>query len=811
MSTYFQKTGPDKPHVSDGDFNITRVFMIMLNKWYLFAISLVAVFFLAHMYLSHTLPVYGVSATILINKDQGNYSLNDQFMKGMGLSQGNQNIQNQIMLLSSRTVTERALKELPFETDFYFKTLRNQLPVYPEVPFEITSINNAGLPRNTEFEVKYLGNNRFSLNTNSKSTLKIHCQISSEDTVKFQNGGFVISSVDSIWIAKNIGKKFYFIVHNKANLTKNYNRRLKVISTTKDGTTIKLSLEGTNRAKDVDFINKLTDIFVTLSLDKKNLEASRRIQFIDDQLVGISDSLSLTENRLQQFRSRNKVMDVSTQGQAIINQSMELENQRARIAVETNYYNYLNECLEKNVTSEVPVAPATMGITDPGLTRLVGELVELQGQLSSKSLGDKNPLQNQLLQRIKNTKGALLETLKGLRQANALAVQENNSQIKQINNQAATLPSTERQLLGMERKFKLNDELYTFLMERRSEQQMQKASNVADNEVIDYATESDAIIVSPKSSKIYLLAWFAGMAIPFLLILLADALSRSVTAEEISSLTDLPVAGKIPHNPFKNSLVVTENPESPVSESFRLLRSRMQFFTKENKSPLILVTSSNAAEGKTFTAMNLALAYSLMGKKTVLIGFDLRRPKIFNDFHITNEKGVTTFLIGKDNLNEVIINTGFKNLAIIPSGPVPPNPSELTALEKTSLLFSSLKNQFDYIIVDSSPIGLVSDTYHLASMADSILLVVRNKKTLKSMFEQVLKDLKINDIKSISLVINDVDHKNKGYGYTYYTPSRELKTENGKSKGIKPGFMNKKSKQNKQDVPQGSPWKSNLE
>ncbi len=795
---------------TDDGFDLVRIFNLLISKWYFFVIALAVAFFLAKVYINHTLPVYKVSSSVLVTENERTTNLNDQFLQGMGLPSGTRNIQNQIMVLKSRTLTERTLELLPFEIEFYFKTLRNKLPIYPDVPIRISLLTGNDLPRNVDFVFTYVGDNRFHLESDSRKKLDLDIKSSFGDTIKFPGGSMAINIGDLNWLNRNQKRKFYFVIPDKMSLVRNFNRRLKVEAVSRDGTTIRVSLEGTNRAKDVDFINKLTDIFVSLSLDKKNLEAARRIQFIDDQLVDISDSLVLTENRLQQFRSRNRVMDLSTQGQAIINQSVELENQRARIAVETNYYNYLAEYLEKDVSNEVIVAPATMGITDPGLTRLVAELATLQGQLSSGSLGQMNPLQSQLMQRIKSTRAALLETLNGLRRANAMAVEENLSQIRRLNSQAAELPGTERQLLGIERKFRLNDELYTFLLERRAEQQMQKASNFADNEVIDYAHELDSTLVSPNRAVVFLVAWFLGIAIPTLVIFLLEFFNKTVQIEDINRISYLPIAGKIPRSNAKTNTVVLENPESGVAEAFRILRSKMQFFTKEAKSPVILLTSSLPEDGKTFTAINLASVYSLLGKKTVLIGFDLRKPKIFGDFNIDNESGVSTYLIGKDKLQDIIKPTQYENLYIIPAGPVPPNPSELTALPKTEELLNSLRKQFDCIIIDSSPIGLVSDTYHIASMADLCLLIVRYDKTLKDVLEKTLNEIKVSDIKSISLVINDLpfDGKHYGYGGKYgYTKNPE--NNNHKLSNIK--LINrKKPKKVSQILENAEQWHSKI-
>ena len=406
-----------------------------------------------------------------------------------------------------------------------------------------------------------------------------------------------------------------------------------------------------------------------------------------------------------------------------------------------------------------------MGITDPGLTKLVADLADLQGQFYSKSLGEKNPLQSQLAQRVRNTKEALRETLNGVRRSNNLAMNEIKEQIRTVNAQASALPVTERQLLGIERKYKLNDELYTFLLEKRAGAQIQKASNMPDNEVVD-PSRPDFVPVRPKTTLIYVFALMAGIGIPFLWISIADYFNNKVREDEdIKKITDIPITGHIPHSPLKTNTMSFDEPQSQVAEAFRTLRSRMQFFTKETKGPVILITSSMPEEGKTFTAVNLASVYSLIGKKTVLVGFDLRKPKIYTDFGLGNDQGVSTWLIGKDGLQEIIKETSYENLSIIPAGPVPPNPSELIALEKTGELLKLLKERYECIIIDSSPIGTVSDTFHLATLADTSILIVKQNVTLKDLLEDTLKELKISDIKSLSIVINDLRPEYKRYGY----------------------------------------------
>ena len=762
----FQLTGSGRKQQHEDVLELRKVFYLMSSKWYYFLITLLAAFVCAFVYIKYTIPVYKVSATLLINEERRGVTVgNNQIFEGFGLGAGATNLDNQMMLLSSKKLIDRTIDELDLEIEYYQRGLLKKRALYPDPPIRVVPENVDSLPRDTEFEFKYLDNKMFNLEAGYDDSFKLDTITTPGSLIKFAGYSFTIKQQSDEWAGKNKNKKIYFKNHDRKKLVDSYKKRLKVESASKNGTIVNISLEGTNRTLDKDFLEKLTEIFLNNSLDKKNQEAIRTIQFIDDQLIGISDSLVITETRLQQFRSRYKVMDLSAQGQVIIDQAMSLDNEKARLGIEANYYNYLADYLAKDNIGQAPIAPATMGITDPGLTRLVTDLADIQGQFYSKSLGEKNPLQSQLAQRLRNTKEALRETLNGVRRANNLAMAEITEQIRTVNAQAAALPVTERQLLGIERRYKLNDELYTFLLEKRAEAQIQKASNMPDNELVD-PSDADIFPIKPKTAFVYLLAFLAGAGFPFFWILLADALNNKVKEDEdIERITDLPISGHIPHSTQETNKIVLNEPSSNTAEAFRSLRSRMQFFTKEVKSPVILITSSMPEEGKTFTAINLASAYSLMGKKTVLVGFDLRRPKIYTDFGLGNDKGVSSWLIGKDTLEDIIKETSHNNLFIIPAGPVPLNPAELTILEKTKELINLLKERFECIIIDSSPIGVVSDAYHLALMADTCLLIARQKMTLKDVLNNTIKEVRISDIRSVSIVMNDVLPEYRIHGY----------------------------------------------
>jgi tyrosine-protein kinase Etk/Wzc len=777
----FQFTGSGDRTRQEDIVDFKKIFRSIVSHWYYFIIALVFALICSFLYNTYTVPTYRVSTTLLINEgNKGGVIENNQLFEGLLLGAGTQNLDNQIALLSSKSLIRRTLDELPFYIEYYKRSFNKKVSLYPHSPIKIIPEIVDSLPRDIQFTFKYLNNNRFNLDIESIDSFNLHTRLSFGEIINAPGGRFRIELSDSIWFAKNPEDEIKFIFHSQNELVESFRNRMKVERISKTGTIVKLYLDGANQTMDIEFLNKLNEIFLNNSLEKKNVEAVRIIQFIDDQLIGISDSLVITENKLQQFRSQHKVMDLSAQGQVIINQAMSLENEKARLGIEANYYNYLADYLVKDNAGQVPIAPATMGITDPGLTKLVADLADLQGQYYSKSLGEKNPLQSQLAQRLRNTKDALMETLNGVRRSNNLAMSEIMEQIRTVNAQASALPITERQLLGIERKYKLNDELYTFLLEKRAGAQIQKASNVPDNEVIDPSC-ADVMPIKPKRQLVYLLALMAGVMFPFLWILIADAFNNKVREDEdITKLTDITISGHIPHSIMGKNTEILEVPDSQTAEAFRSLRSRVMFFTKEAKVPVILITSSMPEEGKTFTAINLASAFSLIGKKTVLVGFDLRKPKVYTDFNIDNDQGVSTWLNNKSGLQDILKDTHYTNLSIIPAGPVPPNPSELIVREKTEELLELLKERYECIIIDSSPIGTVSDTYHLSTLVDILILLVRQNITFKDLFENTLKELKINHINRISIVVNDLGNESKhnGHGERYRLSKSKEKVSN---------------------------------
>lgn len=765
--TYINSPQYSVQHIRQANVQyLKKIFSLVASNWYWLVACVILSLGGAAVFLKLTYPVFRVEAKVLIEEESTPGIMGaDQLLEGFGLQPGMQNLDNQIMILSSWTLIKRALEGLPMRYDCYERNFLSGISYYPLFPVKVEVVSGLSNMYNQEFKLRYEGNNKVRVSCNK--FIKLDTIVMLGSMVKTDFAEFSIHPTEDFSRVFREKKKIYFIFYDPDFLIETFQERLKVEAATNEGTIVNLSLEGTNVASEIIFLDELVRVFLARNLEKKNQEANRIIEFIESQLTTVTDSLTITETKLQNFRSRNRVMDISAQGQQIVEQAVRLEQEKAQLKLKANYYEYLADYLSKEDVQESPIAPSSMGIEDPLLTSAMQELASLQAEYFSGNVGEKNPLQNQLELRIRNTKQSLNETLQGIIKGNELAMQENQEQLDEMNSRASKLPRTERQLLGIEREFNLNNVLYTFLLQRRAEAQIQKASNKADNELVDPA-RANSRPISPNLIIVALITLFCGAGLPFIAMILIDSFNTRILSEEdLKHITNLPVVGHIPHSRLNYQTIVLNDPQSDVAESFRNLRTRMEFFTREIDHPLIMVSSSIPGEGKTFTVVNLASAYSLTGKKTVIVGFDLRRPKIAPDFEIPNHKGVSTYLIGKDKLDDIIFPTGYDNLFVIPAGPVPPNPSELTASEKARGMFEMLKQQFDFIVVDTAPVGVVSEGFMIATMADANILMVRHRISLKRLLEITLLNAKENGVSKLSLLINDLRAGSSSYKYAY--------------------------------------------
>ncbi|MBQ5506234.1 MAG: polysaccharide biosynthesis tyrosine autokinase, partial [Prevotella sp.] len=568
---------------------------------------------------------------------------------------------------------------------------------------------------------------------------------------------------------KDNSRKLYFRLNSYPSLVRQLSSYT-VSATSKQSSVVSIVMNGSNPGKIVEFTNMLMNEYVNRGLEKKNLVSENTIRFIDDELTGIQESLGSAASELKEFRTQNDLMNLDMQATQIYNNIQALERERAEMTVNVKIYKRLQDYIKEQIDDpENLAAPSTMGIADPLLNQLVRDLVTLSQTKATQLLTqtEQHPQIVKLNEQIVTTKKTLLETINNLVINADMSLDEINKRIAKAVSETKVLPEKQQQLINYQRNFNFNDETYKYLMQRRAEAQILKASNTPDNEVLDVARLERTVRIAPRTSMNYLIALILGLLIPAVYLFLKDFFNVSISdRKDVEKLTSYPIVGQVAQTSSKDPLVVVNSPKSPIAESFRSIRTNVEFITQGKNQSTILVTGDMQSIGKTFNAINVASIYALYGKKTVLLGFDLRKPKLFKEFGLNNNIGLSSFLSNKEPFESIIQSTtAIPSLDIITSGPIPPNPAELIASEKCDELFKLLRERYDYIIIDTPPVGLVTDAFLLMKHSDVNLFIVRQGVTNKNIFGTIIKDMESRGLK-MSIVLNGIQ-TNKGYGYGY--------------------------------------------
>ena len=512
------------------------------------------------------------------------------------------------------------------------------------------------------------------------------------------------------------------------------------------------------------------------NLEQKNLVSENTVIFIDEQLIGIQDSLHKAETDLQVFQEGNDFMDLGAQSSEMFNRLKDIERRKSELELSIKYYQNLQDYINKNIDDlNKLIVPSAMGIQDQMLNKLVLELVALSSKKAEQlaTSTEKNPFIQTIDEQIIQTKKQLLENITNMINNTNVTIEELSNQIAAYEEQIKQLPTTQRAYLGYERKFALNDELYKFLMQKRAEAQIVMASNSPDNSVIDEARVSRARKVAPRSMMVYLVCLVLGCGIPAAFIFLKEIFNTKILERsDIEKITKLPIIGQIPYTSPRDinssSTLVIDSPKSPVSEAFRSIRTNIEYIVQGKDKCIFSVIADSPGIGKTYISINMASIYAMYGKKTLLVGMDLRKPRLYQEFGISNKVGVSTYLAGKASVDEIIQPSGkLPTLDVLTAGPVPPNPAELIASDRCTQLFSELKEKYDYIIVDTPPLLWVTDALLLMKHVDTSIYVIRQAVSNKKAFENVINDLEQRGL-SVSLVVNGINYQGiYGYRYSY--------------------------------------------
>jgi capsular exopolysaccharide synthesis family protein len=770
----------------DDNIDIKRYLSLFISNWYWFIISLFISFTLAYGINRYSEKLFTVSSTLLIKDGQngGGLSFAENFIPGSNVFNNRQNLNNEIGILKSFRLNKRVIDSLPeFRTIYFGVGKRNivERRMYKSCPFKVFAKSINSQPKWVKIGVKIISDTTYDLEINGISDTRRELKFGNQ----FKEMGFDfivdIRDKNSFYFNPNLSNKYYFYFSGSEELTNEYRGKLGVYPIDKEATLVSLSASGFVPEQESDYLNKLMEIYINQGLEDKNQIADSTIKFINRQLDLISDSLKKAEDKLQNFRLENRLIDLSKEGSLLQSRLEQFENEKIALDLQEQYYQYLKGYLETRNESGDIVSPSVMGVTDQSLSRLVLELATLQQKKKelSMNLSMELPAVNLIEEDIVNVRKSISENVESNLINLKRSISDAAARISEVYQDMSKLPGTERRMINIQRKFDVNNTVYTYLLEKRAETGIARASNVSDNKIIDEAEIFNATQIKPKPGGNNLKALLFGILFPGLIItLLYYFNNRIIDNGDITRRTNVPIIGYISHNDNIKEIPVIDNPGSTLSESFRAVRTTLRYFIKDKANPVIAITSTISSEGKTFVSINLASITALLGKKVLLIGLDLRKPRIHKVLGIDNSVGLSSFLSRNCEYKDVIKPTAINNLYYATSGPVPPNPAELIEDERMAEFIEKVKIEFDYIFIDTPPIAVVSDTLLLAKLVDVNIFVVRQRYSSKNTLELIQELYQSEKLKNMGIVINDISLTGyygyglrygyyKGYGYSY--------------------------------------------
>jgi capsular exopolysaccharide synthesis family protein len=543
-------------------------------------------------------------------------------------------------------------------------------------------------------------------------------------------------------------------------------------------------------ARDRDFINALCEEFLEANLEEKNEEATRTIDFINEQLGFISDSLRTSENRLRQYRRENNMVDVNGYTSTVLSKLSALDAHRSELTLKEAYFAELAEYLTESVLEERLVAPSSIGVSDPVLLDLVSKFNELQQKRSD--LGEKNPNYERYSKRMDEVRSTMLEVLENVRRVHDMERVAFEKEYRSVMDDLQDLPEKELMMINYERAYKINDNYYTFLLQKQSEAQIRKASNVPDNKILQKARISQLPVNGGDKIKIYLLFVIIGLLIPSAYIILKELLNTTIRGErDVMKITNIPVLGTIRHADDSEAKVQTvEKPKSLFTEGFRIIRSRVEFIVKRKTDISVLITSAESGDGKTFFALNLSGVYSLVSDKMILLDMDIRNPRLTEKLGYKNNKGLVHVLIGEATLDEVIIKDFFPNLDILCCEKRASNPTQDLNSEEFLNMLQELRQRYDKVFVDSPPVGAVSDAVSIMPAVDGVIYIVKfnsaKRKTIKNYIKRMMESnipvfgAIMNMVSSSASSVYSMNYYDKSY-QNYYTNPPDLNEDSDES------------------------------
>jgi len=761
----------------EDDIDLRQVVTKYTRYWYVFVLSLIACIGLAYAYLYLATPQYKISSSILLkNEETDNNSLSTgQTIGELNLFTTKQRIDNEIEVLRANSLMQRVFQELGLNATYYINGQFRKKEIYgSELPIRLSITKLHPTAYDKMITITRKTSTTFELRDDDGD---VSSHKFGEEVSKSYGIFTVIATPDN-----RTPEPIHILFHDLHKLANAYNENLKVDAVNKKASVITISLIEAVPQKGKDIINKLLEVYRDEALEDRNLIAKTTITFIDDRLRFLTSEITDVEKNVEEYKQANEVTDVAANADQYLTQAGDFSRQLSELDIQIDVL----ESIEKYINDQsgkLEMVPSNLSIQDPTLAQLITKFNELQmeRELMLRATLPSNPLVQDLNEQLSSLQLSILENLHNIKSGLAITRKRLQSSSGHSRLQIQKVPSIERNLLEISRQQGIKGNLYLYLLQKREESALALEVTVPRARTLDPATELDKP-VSPKPTLVYLLAIVVGFGIPFSGIYVKGVLNDKIEGKrDVRLLTQTPIIGEISHNNSGRSLIVMEDAGSSIAELFRLIRSNLQFATAGKENKVVMVTSSMSGEGKTFFSINLAASLTLIGKKVALLELDLRMPSLSKQLGKAPGLGISDYLVGakKVSIEDVIRPyNGIPGLFVASAGSLPPNPAELMMSPNLAYLINSLKVSFDYVIIDTAPVGKVADAFSLGPMIDSTIYMVRSNYTHKSNLE-LIDDIYLNNkLAHPMIVVNDVQENSKqsyGYGYGYGAKTKKRK------------------------------------
>ncbi|MBO0357498.1 polysaccharide biosynthesis tyrosine autokinase [Hymenobacter sp. BT186] len=753
----------EQPEAKD----IKRIISQYTRFWYLFLLGIAISIAIAFLYLRYyAVPQYNVYSTLLIKDDKSGQSLaNADALNDLSSFKSTRNIDNETEVIKSKSLMRRVVSELGLATSYYVEGRVTDKEIYGSgLPIKvIPTVLKDNSPGNT-LTIYTKSNTTFELEDATGRTMLKYGQIITKPYGSFT----VVATTPTV----TAGTKIIVRFQNIQQIADYYSRAIGIQPINKNASILYLSLTDPIPEKAKDVVNKLMDVYNREAVEDKNLMATNTLKFLDERLQYITSDLSDVEKTVEKYKSSNNLTDVSTQASIYTEQASTYNTQLSEWAIQIEVLESIEKYLQK-AGDQSSTVPSTLGIKDETLLGLIGQFnqLQLERERMLRTTQPGNPLVQNINEQLIGLRVKILENLRNIKRGLLITSNNLKSNVGQFQSKIRKVPGMERELLQINRQQSIKQSIYSYLLQKREETAISLAATASVARVLDPAMGGDYPI-SPNGQSIYLMAILLGLGIPFAGLYVASLLNNKVQyQQDVTAITDAPIIGEIAHN-TQDTVVVTKGSRSPIAEMFRLVRANLNFVTMGKNNLTLLVTSGRSGEGKTFFSINLAASLAITGKRVVLLDLDLRNPTVAKKLHFGEGPGITDYLVSDTVSIEDIIQFPQEapDLSVISAGSLPPNPAELMMSTKFTHLLTELKASFDYIIIDTPPVGQVADAFTISSLIDYTIYLVRYNYTQKAWLTIVKNIYRDKMLGKLMLVLNDakeVNGSNYGYGYEY--------------------------------------------